>query len=163
MLSPETWALLVAGGLVVIGLLSNLLPILPGQVIIFAGMVVHKVWLGEASVSWTYLAWMAGLTVLGLVADYLFAMWGAKRFGATWRGSLGALLGMAIGLFIPPPLFWLILGPIVGAIVAELLGGRAWKEAERAGLGTLLGALVALAVKLALSVIMAVTFFWQVW
>ena len=69
--------------------------------------------------------------------------------GATWKGAVGALVGGVVGIFIPPPLFWIFVGPVVGAVLGEMLGGRGVRDAGRAGWGTFLGSMVALAAKLA--------------
>jgi len=79
--------------------------------------------------------------------DYLVSVYGAKRFGASWRGAVGAIIGGLIGLFFNLP--GILLGPFVGAALFELAGGRAWKEASRAGLGATLGLLAGTLGKLA--------------
>ena len=43
----------------------------------------------------------------------------------------------------------LLLGPLFGAVLGELLGGRKWLEAGKAGLGAILGILVGTAGKVA--------------
>lgn len=90
---------------------------------------------------------------------FLTRLLGRKKFGATWKGAVGALLGALVGFFLPPPLFWLIAGPILGAIVGELLAGRTWKAGSKAGFGTLLGGILAFALKFGLSVCIVVLFY----
>lgn len=59
-----------------------------------------------------------------------------------------------MGIFIFPP-FGFLLGAGVGAVGAELVTGRPWPEAVRAGLGTLIGSLGGMAVKLLLILALA--------
>ncbi|MFO8027665.1 MAG: DUF456 domain-containing protein [Opitutales bacterium] len=148
----EYTALGVTGLIFLIGLATSLLPVVPGNFVVWAGVIVHKLWLGEASVSWKIVLITGVLTLLGQAGDLLLGLWGARKFGATWKGAAGALLGAGIGFFVPPPLFWLIVGPVIGAVVGEVYAGRTWQDGSRAGLGTIIGGAVAFAVKFGLSV-----------
>jgi uncharacterized protein YqgC (DUF456 family) len=53
---------------------------------------------------------------------------------------VGAGLGAILGIFVFPP-FGLVLLPLLGAALAEMLGGREWREAGKAGLGAAIGML----------------------
>ncbi|MGA2053059.1 MAG: DUF456 family protein, partial [Opitutales bacterium] len=59
-------------------------------------------------------------------------------------------------------LLWLLLGPILGAMLGELLGGRRLAEAGRAGFGTIVGALVSLLFKLTVTTFLIGWFYWIV-
>ncbi|MGB0743734.1 MAG: DUF456 domain-containing protein [Opitutales bacterium] len=148
----EYTALGVTSLLFLIGLATSLLPVVPGNWIVWAGVLVHKLWMGEASVGWDIVALTGIITLVGQLADIVMGIWGARKFGATWKGAIGALLGAGIGFFIPPPLFWLIAGPIIGAILGEMYAGRTLKDGSKAGLGTLIGGIAAFATKFGLSV-----------
>lgn len=159
---PETdwnafWAMLMVLGFFLVGLIGTLAPILPGPVIAWAGIVIHKLWMGEDSVSWGYVGLATFLMALTQVVDYLCTYWGARTFGASWKGGLGALVGGIIGLFFLP--IGLIAGPFLGAIAGEIWAGKELQPASRAGLGSLVGGLVALAVKMAITVIYILGFF----
>jgi uncharacterized protein YqgC (DUF456 family) len=159
MTTLEIAALTVSSLIFLVGLVSLVLPIVPGSVIIWLGVLVHKLWLGDASVSWQLVGITGLLTLVGLLADIFLGLWGARRFGATWRGALGAFAGAFVGLFIPPPLFWLIVGPIIGAVLGELVAGRSFKDGGRAGFGTVVGGLLAFALKIGLSIAVICLFF----
>ena len=73
--------------------------------------------------------------------DYIATLLGAKTLGATWRGMLGALVGLILGLIMFPP-FGLILGPFVGAVVFEWAFGREIREASKAGVGAVAGVIL---------------------
>lgn len=49
----------------------------------------------------------------------------------------GAALGAIVGLAWLP--LGILLGPMVGAMALELMGGREWREAGKAGLGAWVG------------------------
>lgn len=132
----------------VVALLGTVLPILPGAVLAAAAVLLHRLVLGPGdSVSWSFVAVAAVLAALAQVVDYLATWWGAKRFGASWQGALGGILGGILGaLFFGIPGFFF--GPLVGAVLFELIQRRTLPEALRSGVGTLVGGLVALVAKL---------------
>lgn len=140
------------------GLAGAVLPILPGTLLAWLGIVVHKLMLGPASVSWTFVIVGLGVVILSYAADALFTWWGARRFGATWKGALGAVIGGIVGmLFFNLP--GIILGPIIGAVAVEWVNLRNHRQALRAGWGTFIGGVVSMIVKLALTAGLIVAFF----
>jgi hypothetical protein len=156
---PDLWLPLgVTLLLFVAGVVLTVVPVFPGPVLVFAGVASFQLWRPEAGPGTVFLGVALAATLATLVLDVFLSILGARRYGATWRGALGALFGAVVGLFLPPPLLWIFIGPVVGAILGELLGGRRLAEAGRAGWGTLLGALLATAVKLAVCVFLVAGF-----
>ncbi len=131
------------------GLVLTLLPVFPGQVLVFAGIAIFQIWVPEHGPGNLFLGIALGITLFSLLLDVLLSVAGAKKYGASWKGALGAVVGGLIGIFLPPPLLWIFIGPVVGAILGEMLGGRGLGDAGRAGWGTFLGALLAMAIKMA--------------
>ncbi|MDP6736546.1 MAG: DUF456 family protein, partial [Nitrospinaceae bacterium] len=80
--------------------------------------------------------------------DYVLALMGANKFGASRVGGIGAIAGGFIGFFIPPFLLWLIIGPFVGALIGELINGENLQQASRVGWGSFLGTIAAYVSKL---------------
>lgn len=141
-----------------LGILGTLLPVLPGTVIAFIGITLHKLLLGDASVSWGFVAFALLVTLLSLWIDVWCTWWGARKFGATWLGAVGAVIGAVVGLlFFSLP--GLILGPIFGAVIFELLANQTGSQATRAGFGTVVGSVVALVLKLGLTVGLGTAFY----
>jgi uncharacterized protein len=95
-------------------------------------------------------------TVVSLVFDFLSGMFGAKKFGATWRGVTGAVLGGIVGLFFSLP--GIILGPFIGAMLFEMLGDQEFKKAAKAGVGATLGLILGVIGKFTIGVAMMVLF-----
>lgn len=123
-----------------VGVVGSVLPALPGTPLIFVAALVHRIWFGNQGASWLVVAVLGALAVFSMALDFVATTYGAKRLGATWRGMLGAVLGAMVGLFVFPP-FGLVLLPLVGASLAEILGGREWRQAGKAGIGATLGVL----------------------
>lgn len=145
-------ALLVMGA----GAVACLIPVLPGAPLVLGAALLHRFYFGETGVGNWVLVIMVLLAALALVLDYLASVVGARRFGATKWGVLGALLGGFIGLFFSLP--GILLGPFVGAWVGEMVAGRAWREAARAGVGATLGFFAGGVGKFAVAVAMTALF-----
>src|SRR5947199_179805 len=75
-----------------------------------------------------------------------------EPLGGAWAWCLGAGGGGMTGIFLSLP--GIIIGPFLGALLFEMIGGREWKAAGRAGLGAVIGLLVGALGKLACCVAM---------
>jgi hypothetical protein len=149
------WAVTLV--LMAIGLIGTVLPIVPGTGIILAAAILHRIMLGPAkSIGWPTLALLVLLTLASYAIDFLGSWLGARRFGATRWGTLGAVLGAVVGLFFGLP--GLLLGPVVGALAGELISGQRLIAAGRASWGALLGNLGALLGKVAIGFAMVSCF-----
>jgi uncharacterized protein YqgC (DUF456 family) len=120
-----------------VGLAGAIIPGLPGTPLVFAAALGHRLWFVDKSVSWWVVAVLGILMLFSLAVDFLATSVGAKGLGATWRGMVGAVIGAMIGLFFAP--LGLILGPFLGAMLLEAIGGRDWRQASKAGAGAALG------------------------
>lgn len=138
------------------GAVACLVPVLPGAPLVLGAALLHRLYFGETGVGNWVLVLLVLLTALALVLDYLASVVGARRFGATKWGVVGALLGGFVGLFFSLP--GLVLGPFVGAWLGEMVAGRAWREAARAGVGATLGFFAGGVGKFAVAVTMTALF-----
>jgi uncharacterized protein YqgC (DUF456 family) len=138
------------------GLIGSLLPVLPGTPLVLVAAIGHRLYFGQASVSNLVLGILVTLTLISVLFDFLAGMLGARRFGATWRGMTGAVVGGVIGLFFNLP--GIILGPFLGAMLFEMLGDKEFKQAVRAGLGATVGLLLGIVGKFSISVVMIILF-----
>ena len=89
------WILAVA--MIVIGVVGTVLPALPGAVFVFGGIALAA-WIdGFAEISGWTVGVVAVLTVLAFAADYVAAMLGAKKAGASPLAIAGAAaIGCAV-------------------------------------------------------------------
>ena len=144
------WVLAVL--IVIGGLVGTVIPSLPGVPLIFGSLLLAAWADGFEHVGVTTLAILGGLAVLAWLVDFLAAALGAKRLGASQRAFWGAAFGAIAGMFFGIP--GLVLGPFVGAVVAELSGGKDVKQAGRAGYGAWIGVVIGTAAKLAIAFLM---------
>jgi uncharacterized protein YqgC (DUF456 family) len=127
-------ATVLAAVLIVVGLAGVVLPLLPGPVLIWAGIAYWAYDLGEAS-GWVVLAISTAILALGLVAKYLLPGRRLREAGVPWITlAFGGLLGV-IGFFVIP-VIGLPIGFIVGVYLAEFVrlgsAGQAWPSTKRA-------------------------------
>ncbi|MBE0591320.1 MAG: DUF456 domain-containing protein [Gemmatimonadales bacterium] len=149
-LTVLAWIGVVA--LIVVGVLGAVVPILPGAVFVFAGIALGA-WIDDFTrVSGTVVIIAAVLMALAWIVDYLSAMLGAQRVGASRQAVIGALIGTVAGVFTG--LVGVLFLPLVGAAVGEFIAVRDVPRAGTVGVATWIGMIVGIAVKLALSFMM---------
>jgi uncharacterized protein len=132
--------LTVALVLMSLGLIGTVVPGIPGTSLVLVVAIAHRLFFGPASLSNLFLVLLVLLTVFSMALDYLATVFGARKMGATWRGIAGAVIGAVVGLFFGPA--GILLGPFVGALVFEMISGREFSDAARAGAGATLGLVV---------------------
>jgi hypothetical protein len=140
------WVLAVA--MIVIGVVGTVLPALPGAVFVLGGIALAA-WIEDFTriSGWT-VAVAAVLAVLAIAADYVSALLGAKKAGASRLAILGAALGTFAGIFTG--FVGLLFMPLVGAAIGEYIADRNLERAGKVGVATWIGLLLGTAVKVAL-------------
>jgi uncharacterized protein YqgC (DUF456 family) len=131
-----------------VGVLGTIVPALPGTVLIFAGVVLGA-WIDDfALVGGTLVAVAGVLTLIAWIVDYLSAVLGAKRVGASRQAVIGALVGTVAGIFTG--LVGVLFLPLVGAAIGEFIAERNLPRAGNVGVATWIGLMVGTVVKLAI-------------
>ena len=151
--------LVLAALIIIAGLAGTIVPALPGIPLILAGLVLAAWSTGFENIGWGTLGVLAVLTVLSILIDFLAAAHGAQRLGASPKAFWGATLGAVVGIFFGLP--GIILGPFIGAVLAELAGGHGVHQAGRSGYGAWLGVVLGTAAKLAIAFLMLGIFLLQ--
>ncbi len=150
LLDALKWVVIV--GLIVAGFFGAFLPILPGTTLIFIGVVLHYFLFGmEASgLAWQGLVFVTFLYILSLVLDWVSGALGAKWFGSSKYGVIGAIVGAIVGIFFGLP--GLIIGPIAGVFAFEMFfAKKEVKEASNSTLGSVVGGIAGVFIKVLLS------------
>jgi len=144
-----------------LGLLGTVLPMLPGIVLIYGGFLFYGIVTDWSAYGWKAMAFWGLVTMATFVVDHLASALGARKFGASQYGFWGSLVGGFAGLIVAH-IPGLIVGAFGGAFLAELLAGRAAREALRSGQGALIGLLTGTLFKVALGIVMIGSFVWWV-
>jgi uncharacterized protein YqgC (DUF456 family) len=141
--------------LIILGIIGCLVPVLPGPPFSFLGLILlHLTRFGHFT--------NPTLIILGVIAvvvtvlDYFVPIWGTKKFGGSKYGTRGATVGLIVGIFLGPA--GIILGPLIGAFVGEMIFKDDISYALKAGFGSLLGFLTGIGLKLAASLVMTFYF-----
>jgi uncharacterized protein YqgC (DUF456 family) len=142
----------VAITLIVVGVIGTVLPALPGAILVFAGVALGA-WIDDFTriSGWTLLV-LGVLTLLAWVIDYVAALAGAKKAGASRQALIGAAIGTVAGVFTG--FVGLVFLPLVGAAVGEYLAQRELLRAGRVGIASWLGMLVGTVLKVAVVFLM---------
>ncbi len=149
-------ALVVAALFFFVGLAGTLLPLLPGAPLIWFGMLVYGLIAGFGNLGFSFFLIQALLVLAIMGVDYLFTAMGSRYFGGSKAAPWGAAGGLLIGLFFFP--IGLLIGPFLGAALADLIFGRSTDQAIKAGIGASLGFWSALPIKLVLEAAMITWF-----
>jgi len=144
------WVLSVA--LILLGLAGIVLPALPGTILVLAGIVLGA-WIDDfARVGGFAIAAVTVLAVLAWLMDYVSALLGAKRAGASRQAIIGAALGTVAGIF--GGLVGVLFMPLVGAAIGEFIARREHGQALRVGIATWIGLLAGMLAKFVLAFMM---------
>jgi len=137
---------ILAGALIVVGIVGTVLPALPGVPLVFVGMLIAAWADGFQHVGvWTLLI-LGLLSAIALAVDFFAGLAGAKRVGASKLALLGAAIGTIVGIFFGIP--GLLLGPFAGALIGELAAGSSLHRAANVGVGAWIGFLIGTVLKL---------------
>ncbi|WP_228850363.1 DUF456 domain-containing protein [Aegicerativicinus sediminis] len=145
---------IVAGILMIVGILGSFLPVLPGPPISWLGLLV--LYLTEAiPMNWPFLTITFLIALAIFILDYIIPAAGTKKFGGSKAGMIGATIGLIVGLIAPVP-GGIIIGPFLGALIAELINKAKPDLALKAAFGSFLGFLASTSLKFLVCVIYAV-------
>ncbi|MCU0898202.1 MAG: DUF456 family protein [Burkholderiales bacterium] len=138
--------------LIVVGVAGVVLPALPGAVLVFAGIALAA-WIDDfARVS----AWTVGVTgflmALAWASDYVAALLGAKKVGASKQAIVGAAVGTLAGIFTG--LWGLVFMPLVGAAIGEYMAHPELARAGKVGVATWIGMAVGVVAKVVIVFVM---------
>ena len=154
-------ALLILGVLLImIGLAGSFLPIIPGPLTSWFGLLSIQ-YTSKVDQDWSFLGWTLAIAIFIMLLDYLIPIWGTKAFGGTKAGAIGSTIGLVVGLFFPP--FGIIFGPFVGALAGELSKKSSRKVALKAAFGSFLGFLTGVMLKFIVSFIYLLFFVSAAW
>ena len=97
-------ALIIIGVLLIItGLIGSFVPVIPGPITAWFGLLaLHQTSIVASNFS--FLAITFSIAIGIFILDYFIPMIGAKKFGGTKSGIIGATLGLIVGMMIIGPL-----------------------------------------------------------
>lgn len=162
MILPSSIANLILLGIMIVGLLGLLIPIIPGLVIIWLASLAYGIGVGFQTPGWIFFIILTVIMVVGSVVDNIVMGHQAHRTGASWISVLLAMIFGLVGTFILP-----IIGGFLGALaalfVAEWIRRKNWREAITATTGWATGCGWAVVIRFMLGMLMiGIWVFWVI-
>lgn len=152
----ETLLIILGALCILAGFIGSLLPVVPGLPFSYVGLLLLQ-FTSAAPFTWKFFAVWALIVVVIMVLDNVIPVYGAKKYGGSPFGVWGSILGLLVGLFFPP--FGLVVGPIAGAFLGEMIGGKTSDQAFRAAWGSFVGFMASTLLKVIASLMMGYYFF----
>lgn len=133
-------------------------PIIPSILFLWAGFVLYGFIFSFHAFSWFFWLVEGLFTALLFASDYLANFIGIKRFGGSKAGVWGSTIGLLAGPFIIP-FFGIIIGPFIGAFLAELVVNRKTiGESIKIGVGSVIGFISSIGMKIIIQLVMVAIF-----
>lgn len=140
---------IIAFILILVGIGGIILPGIPDLPLAYAGLVLRSAATDfiqpSLSLLLILLVLVGSISIIELLAGPAIV----QKLGGSRSGVIGALVGSIAGLLLAPvsPL-WLLLGPLVGALVGELHAGRPHGLAVKIAAGTALSVIIVFGFKI---------------
>ena len=152
---------ILAGLLLLIGFVGCVVPVLPGPIIGYCGLLAL---IPTEKCPSTLMLVTMGLVVAAVtIADYVVPAIGAKKFNCSRWGTAGCFAGTIVGIFFVP--IGILIGPFLGAFLGELIAMKPIGAALKGGLGAFLGFLSGVFLKVLACVVMTFVYvmlvFWH--
>ncbi|ARV06464.1 hypothetical protein BTO04_07020 [Polaribacter sp. SA4-10] len=159
----DIFLLLLGFVFVCLGIIGSFLPILPGPLTSWVGLLLLHL-TKIIPMDWTFLGITLAVALFIWVLDYFIPAMGTKRFGGSKYGVYGTTIGLFIGFFFIPIPFGILIGAFFGALIGELLfDSKDTNRAIKASFGAFLGFLVSATIKFSIAVVYLVLFFITFW
>ena len=150
-------AIVIIGIIMIItGIIGSIVPVLPGPPLSFIALLLLQ-FREEPAFTWKFIVVWGGITLLVTLVDFLIPLLGAKKYGGTRSGIIGCFVGLVAGIFFAP--IGLIVGPFIGALLGEIIGGKTIETALKPAIGSFVGFLFGTVLKLIAASVMAFYFF----
>lgn len=131
----------------VVGIIGAVVPIIPGTILSYAGLVLAYCTEHSSISEGTLWLWGA-ISLIVIILDYILPGYFSKVFGGSKAGIMGATIGVLIGAVVMGPI-GIVMGPFVGAVVGEMINERRpLDKALIVGFGSLLSFFVGTGIKL---------------
>jgi uncharacterized protein YqgC (DUF456 family) len=158
----DIFLLVIGFLLVILGIIGSFLPVLPGPLTGWCGLLVLHC-TSVISMNWTFLGITLAVAILIWVLDYIIPAIGTKRFGGSKYGVYGTTIGLIVGLLSPIP-FGILIGAFFGAFIGELIyDSKDTNRAIKASFGSFIGLLASTTIKFSIAFVYVVLFLMKFW
>jgi|TARA_Y100000310_G_scaffold7875_1_gene8553 hypothetical protein len=144
--------------LFVLGLVGTVVPMMPGIMLVFGGILLYGLVTGFEVISVTTVVILGITALIAIAADYAGGVLGARAGGGKWKSMALAALGALVGTLILGP-FGLLFGAFIGGLGGAFLEGKEGGDAVKVGAISLVGIVGAMVFQFMLAIAMIATFF----
>lgn len=134
-----------------------LIPIIPSSIAIWLGFIIYHFFINDSELTLIFWLIMIVLTVILIISDLIANKYFVNKFGGSKKGEYAAMVGLIFGVFVWPPI-GIIVVPFIAVLIVELSQQRTSKEAFYSSLGSLIGFLSSMAIKVMIQLIMIFIF-----
>lgn len=139
--------------LIGIGVISIFLPFAPGIPSIWFGIFLFAISHGFDTITRGYMGIISGVALFTILLDYTLSSFGIQKIRAGFWAVVGAIIGFIVGSFFNPFISYIV-GPALGAIIAELLHGHDTVYSFTSGNTTIVAFMGGTIVKMAAALVM---------
>ena len=135
--------------LCLIGILGSFLPIIPGPVTSWLGiLLLYSTSTVEFNLNFILITFTVAISVGFL--DYIIPILGVKKLGGTRSGQIGTIIGLILCLILLGPI-GIVIGPFLGALLGEMSTNKSFQDSIKPAFGSFIGVIAGSIVKFLIS------------
>lgn len=135
--------------LCLIGILGSFLPIIPGPVTSWLGiLLLYSTSTVEFNLNFILITFTVAISVGFL--DYIIPILGVKKLGGTRSGQIGTIIGLILCLILLGPI-GIIIGPFLGALLGEMSTNKSFQDSLKPAFGSFIGVIAGSIIKFLIS------------
>ena len=132
-----------------IGIIGSFLPIIPGPVTSWLGiLLINLTSAVEFNLNFVLITFTVALSV-GIL-DYIIPILGVKKLGGSRSGQIGTTVGLIVALVILGPI-GIIIGPFMGALLGEMSTNKSFQNSLKPAFGSFIGVIAGSVIKFLIS------------
>src|SRR5699024_6459712 len=120
--------------------------IIPSVIAIWLGFIFFHFYINDMNLTFVFWLIMIVLTVILIISDFIASKYFVNTYGGSIKGEYAAMVGLIFGAFVLPPVGIIIL-PFITVLIVELFQQKTGQEALRSAIGSLIGFLSSMVVK----------------
>ena len=147
--------------LCLIGIVGSFLPIIPGPVTSWLGILLLNLTSAvEFNLNFVLITFTVAVSV-GIL-DYIIPILGVKKLGGSRSGQIGTTVGLIVALVILGPI-GIIIGPFMGALLGEISTKKSFQNSLKPAFGSFIGVIAGSIIKFLISLSFLFFYFDIVW
>ena len=132
-----------------IGIIGSFLPIIPGPVTSWLGILLLNLTSAvEFNLNFVLITFTVAVSV-GIL-DYIIPILGVKKLGGSRSGQIGTTVGLIVALVILGPI-GIIVGPFLGALLGEMSTNKSFQNSLKPAFGSFIGVIAGSVIKFLIS------------